>query len=164
MQGSGALGIVGPAIDRLALAGGVRYGGNAAFYSPGADVVQVPCVESFKSRDSFHATLLHECGHATGHRNRLNRDFSGRFGSGAYAFEELVAELTSAFSQAVLGLRADVEHHASYIESWERVLKQDRYAFVKACSLAQAATDYLLGKPEEDEDDQADTGTLAQAA
>jgi len=43
-------------------------------------------------------------------------------------------------------IRADIENHARYIESWQRVLKQDRYAFAKACSLAQAATDCLVGK------------------
>jgi antirestriction protein ArdC len=30
-------------------------------------------------------------GHATGHSSRLNRDFSGSFGSKKYAFEELIA-------------------------------------------------------------------------
>jgi antirestriction protein ArdC len=127
----------------------MRYGGDAAFYSPGADLICVPQVEQFKSRDAFLATLLHECGHATGHPNRLNRDFSGRFGSQAYAFEELVAELTSAFSQAVLGIRADIERHASYIESWKSLLTQDCRAFAKACSLAQAAADFMIGQQEE---------------
>jgi antirestriction protein ArdC len=48
----------------------------------------------------------------------------------------LVADLCSAFSQAILNIRADIEQHASYLDSWQRVLKSDRYAFVKACSLA----------------------------
>ena len=144
-QSSGALGPVGPVVARLCLDGGLHFGGDAAFYTPSRDAVYIPTVEAFETTETFHATLLHECGHATGAKSRLARDFSGRFGGEAYAFEELVAELTSAFSQAVLGIRADIEHHASYIESWKRVLKQDRYAFVKACSLAQAAADLLLG-------------------
>ena len=144
-ESKGALGVVGPVVDRLKLEGGLRFGGESAFYTPSVDGITTPAVENFKSRDAFLATLLHECGHATGAKTRLARDFSGRFGDMAYAFEELVAELTSAFSQAALGLRADVENHASYIETWQRVLKQDRYAFGKACTLAQAATDLLLG-------------------
>ena len=76
--------------------------------------------------------------HSNLHPSRLGRDFSGRFGSKAYAFEELVAELASTFAQAALGIRADIEHHTSYIESWQLVLKQDRYAFVKACTLDEA--------------------------
>jgi len=151
-ESPGALGVVGPVIDRLGLAGGLRYGGNAAFYSFGADCVQVPAVESFISTDAFKATLLHECGHATGHHSRLARDFSGRFGNEAYPFEELVAELSSCMSQAVLGIRADIEHHASYIESWKRILKSDKYSFGKACTLAQQAVDYLVGDEEEEID------------
>src|SRR5689334_11397350 len=76
-ESNGALGRVGPVVGRLGLPGGVRYGGDAAFYSPGPDSVQMPVVEAFKSRDAFLATLLHECGHATGHPSRLARDFSG---------------------------------------------------------------------------------------
>src|SRR5689334_12235350 len=52
-ESNGALGRVGPVVGRLGLAGGVRYGGDAAFYSPGPDSVQMPVVEAFKSRDAF---------------------------------------------------------------------------------------------------------------
>lgn len=154
---SGSLGVCRPVVDALGLAAGVSFGGAAACYSPTVDGIRLPAVDAFRSRDAFLATLLHECGHATGHRTRLSRDFSGRFGSDAYAFEELVAELASAMTQAVLGIRADVENHASYIEGWQRVLRGDKYAFAKACSLAQAAADYLLREhaaPESDADDQ----------
>ena len=34
--------------------------------------------------------------------------------------------------------------HASYIESWLKVLKQDKNAIIKAASKAQAAMDYLI--------------------
>lgn len=159
----GGLGAVGAVVERLHLAGGLRYGGTSAFYAPGPDVIQMPSSEAFVTIDGFRATLLHECGHATGHRDRLSRDFSGRFGSDAYAFEELVAELTSAFSQAALGLRADIENHASYIASWQRVLKQDKHAFVKACGLAQSATDFLLGTDAQTTETQGEQA-LAQAA
>lgn len=152
---SGDLGICGPVVDALALAGGLSFGGSRACYHPSADSILLPRAEAFTSRGAFHATLLHECGHATGHRDRLARDFSGRFGDDAYAFEELVAELSSAMAQAVLGIRADVDNHASYIESWQRVLRADKYAFAKACSLAQAATDYLLRHSDEAEDAEA---------
>ena len=36
---------------------------------------------------NWHRTALHELGHATGHPSRLNRDFSGSFGTRKYAFE-----------------------------------------------------------------------------
>jgi hypothetical protein len=65
----------------------------------------------------------------------------------AYAMEELVAELGSAFLPADLDLalepRAD---HAAYIESWLKVLKSDKRAIFSAASHAQRAADYLKGK------------------
>jgi antirestriction protein ArdC len=50
---------------------------------------------AFNSANGYHSTLLHESVHATGHKSRLDRDFSKRFGDESYAFEELVAELGS---------------------------------------------------------------------
>ena len=55
--------------------------------------------------------------HWTGHKTRLARDFSGRFGNEAYAREELVAELGSAFLCASLGIVPTVRH-ADYIGNW----------------------------------------------
>lgn len=140
----GALGVVGPIVESLGLDAGLQFGGDKAFYDPGPDFVQMPHAQDFTTREGFLATLLHECGHATGHARRLKREFGDRFGSDGYTFEELVAELTSAFTQAVLGIRADLEQHASYIESWSQFMRKDSKAFTKACTLAQAASDYLL--------------------
>lgn len=122
----------------------VRHGGNRAFYTPGGDFVQMPAFAQFRDALSYYATLGHEHVHWTGAKARLNRDFSGRFGDEAYAFEELVAELGAAYLCAMLGLsnepRAD---HAAYLASWLRVLKSDKKAIFTAASKAQAAVDYL---------------------
>jgi antirestriction protein ArdC len=57
--------------------------------------------------------------HWTGHPNRLGRDLKNRFGTAAYAAEELVAELSSAMLGAELGLPVThLDSHASYIEHW----------------------------------------------
>lgn len=75
-------------------------GGTQAFYRPSTDTVHMPAVESFtgtstsSATEAYYGTLLHELTHWTG--PRLHRDFSGRFGTAAYAAEELVAELGSA--------------------------------------------------------------------
>ena len=82
--------------------------------------------------------------HATGHPSRLNRDQSGSYGTKRYAFEELVAELSSAFSCASLGIVPTVRH-ADYIGSWLEVLREDNRAIVRAASQASKAADYLLG-------------------
>jgi antirestriction protein ArdC len=169
VNSTGELGVCGPTVARLGLAGGLRFGGDRAFYAPGADVVVMPHADAFTSPDAFHAVLLHECGHATGHERRLARQFGERFGSDSYAFEELVAELCSAMSQAVLGIRTEIERHASYIDSWSQILRKDPKAFSKACTLAQQAADYLVGTQEDEADEQgADEtrreSTLAAAA
>lgn len=66
----------------------------------------------------------------------------GRFGDKAYAAEELVAELCSAFLCAEFNMDGDLRH-AGYIEHWSQLLKADNKAFFTACSKAQAAADHL---------------------
>src|SRR5439155_16939548 len=82
-------------------------------------------------------------GHWTGAAQRLDRDLSGSFGSKKYAQEELVAEITSAFVCASLGIVPTVRH-ADYIGSWLEVLREDDRAIVRAASAASKAADYLL--------------------
>src|SRR5690606_34996982 len=89
-------------------------------------------------------TLLHEMGHWAGAKHRLNRDLSGRFGTHAYALEELVAELTASFLSADLGVAHDpLENTAAYLENWLAVIKADKRAIITAAAKAQAVADYL---------------------
>jgi antirestriction protein ArdC len=70
-----------------------------------------------------------------------------------YAKEELVAEMTSAFICASLGIVPTVRH-ADYIGSWLEVLRDDDRAIVRAASAASKAADYLLAfRPEADQVD-----------
>ena len=121
-----------------------RIGGGEAYYSPDGDFVTVPPQLAFHSRINWYRTVLHELGHWTGHSSRLNRDQSGAFGSAAYAREELVAEMASAFACASLAIRPTVRH-ADYIGSWLAVLREDEKAIFRAASAASKAADYLLG-------------------
>jgi antirestriction protein ArdC len=106
--------------------------------------VQMPQFGQFRDALSYYSVLGHEHVHWTGAKVRLDRDFSGRFGSEAYAFEELVAELGAAYLCATLGLSNEPrEDHAAYLASWLRVLKGDKRAIFTAASKAQAAVDYL---------------------
>jgi antirestriction protein ArdC len=120
-----------------------RIGGSEAFYSPSADFVQVPPQQAFREQINFYRTALHELGHWTGHPSRLGRDFSGKFGSSAYAREELVAEMASAFTCASLAIQPTVRH-ADYVGAWLEVLREDERAIFRAASLASKAADYLL--------------------
>ena len=58
-------------------------------------------------------TLLHELSHWTAAKKRLNRDLRSRFGTKAYAAEELVAELTAAFLALILTSKANCDTRAT---------------------------------------------------
>jgi len=131
--------------DALIAASGAQFqiGGGEAFYSPSHDFVQVPPQAAFAEPINWYRTALHELGHWTGHRSRLDRDQKGGFGSEAYAKEELVAEMAAAFTCASLGIAPSVRH-SDYIASWLSVLRGDEKAIFRAASQASKATDFLL--------------------
>jgi antirestriction protein ArdC len=126
----------------------VRYGGSRAFYSPADDFIGLPNVEDFNSGAGFAATALHELTHWTGHSIRNDRKLVGAFGSEAYAYEELVAELGANMLCTKVGIENEVEHHASYIESWIAKLENDHNFIFKASKLAQDAVETICGKEE----------------
>ena len=77
----------------------------------------------------------------------LDREFGRKtWGDEGYAKEELVAELGAAFLCADLSLMPEPgEDHAAYIQSWLKVLKDDKRAIFAAAAHAQRAADYLHG-------------------
>jgi antirestriction protein ArdC len=123
----------------------VRIGGDRAFYSPVTDHIQLPPEHAFRGPPEFAATALHELAHWTGHPTRLNRDLQHRFGSAAYAMEELRAELASAFVASELGIPTDIPQHASYIADWIKPLKEDKREIFRAAADAQKISDVELG-------------------
>lgn len=122
----------------------IRAGGDKAYYSPAADSIQMPPRGAFRTAVGWAATMMHELGHWTGHPSRLNRDLQGRFGTAAYAMEELRAELASAFVGGELGLPTELEQHASYIDGWLEVLRKDKRELFRAAADAQRIADYVL--------------------
>ncbi|MEJ8472848.1 ArdC family protein [Roseibium algae] len=123
----------------------IRHGGNRAFYSGASDHVQMPHFEMFRAPEAYYATLAHEVTHWTKHRKRLERDFGRkRWGDEGYAMEELVAELGAAFLCADLTLTPEPgTGHAAYIQSWLKVLKNNKRAIFSAAAHAQRAADFL---------------------
>jgi antirestriction protein ArdC len=123
----------------------IRHGGNQAYYAPGPDFVQMPPFETFKDAESYCATLSHEMTHWTKHASRLDRDFGrAKFGDEGYAREELVAEIGSAFLCCDLGITPEPrDDHASYLDHWLKVLKEDKRAIFQAAAHAQRAVDFL---------------------
>jgi antirestriction protein ArdC len=130
----------------------ITHGGAQAFYMPATDTIRMPDESRFFSTDtstrddSYAATVAHELGHWSGAPHRLKRDLSGRFGNEAYAAEELVAELTSAFICASLGITCEPRtDHAQYIAHWLKLLKSDNRAIFVAAAKASQAAEYLQG-------------------
>jgi antirestriction protein ArdC len=159
-------GLILPHAEALIAATGAdfRIGGDRAFYSTAHDFIQVPRPDAYFEPINWHRTALHELGHWSGHPSRLGRDLSGNFGSALYAKEELVAEITSAFVCASLGIVPTVRH-ADYIGSWLEVLREDDRAIVRAAGAASKAADYLLAfRPESNEPVEAVGESLEPAA
>jgi len=166
--------------DYIAATGAeVRFGGQRAYYrhrgSDGqGDFIQMPDLTLFTGTstttptEALYAVELHELGHWTGAKHRLDREFGQRFGDKAYAFEELVAELHAAFQCAGLQITNEPRpDHAQYIATWLELLKDDKKAIFTASSLASRAVAYLDGfqpKPDPDAgpqrpDEEGATGT-----
>lgn len=133
----------------------VEHGGIKASYSPALDTIRMPVMAAFNDASAYYATALHELTHWTGHKSRCGRDFSGKYGTQAYAREELVAELGAAYLCASLGISGKLQH-AEYIGSWLEVLKSDKRAIFQAAAAAQKAVDYLgvVGQVAEAEEDE----------
>lgn len=124
--------------------------GDRAFYRPSTDSIDMPARSQFLANDTgtatehYYAVLLHELTHWTGAKTRLDRlDDRSREG---YAFEELIAELGSAFNCRKLGIDCEVrEDHAQYLASWLKALKGDKKFIFKASTRAQKAVEFLDG-------------------
>lgn len=129
----------------------IHHGGTRAYYLPAEDRINMPPRESFTGSDtrtpteSYYSVLVHEMVHATGHASRLDRSLKGRFGTEAYAMEELIAELGSAFVAAHTGLNLEPsDDNAKYVKSWLKVLKGDTKAIQSAATQASKAAAWLI--------------------
>lgn len=125
-------------------------GGFKAFYRPSTDSIHLPVPGAFKgtetqsATEAFYSTMAHETGHWSGTEKRCNRNMGKRFGDEAYAMEELVAELTAAFTCAGLGITDGAKpDNASYLNSWLKVMKADSKAIFTAASEASKAHEFL---------------------
>ena len=117
--------------------------GSRAFYAPAKDYINLPKKEKFKTQEGFYSTALHELSHWTGHKARLDRPYNSRFGTPNYAREELVAEISSFMLCMNLGIGHNLENHASYVESWSKILKDDKKEIIEATKKANEAQKFI---------------------
>ena len=120
---------------------------SSCAYNPYRDSIVTPPPECFESSYEYNSSVLHELAHSTGHSSRLDRPLSTVFGSTAYAREELVAEITSAFMGAHLempeGDHPDTEQHREYVRGWLQNLRNDPYMLADAIKDAEKASEYM---------------------
>jgi antirestriction protein ArdC len=122
----------------------ILWGGEKACYLPTRDEIHLPHPEEFVSAEAYYGVAFHELIHWTGNESRCARDLSGRFGSAAYAMEELVAELGAAFLSAEVGASLQLrKDHAQYIGSWLEILRDDSRAIFVAAARANEACAFL---------------------
>ena len=125
----------------------IKHGGNEAYYSPARDYIKLPKQEQFDTVNDYYRTLFHELTHSTGHKKRLNRGIHFLLDDD-YAKEELVAEFGAVFLSAWAGIMwYNNKNHAAYLKGWNSAIKEaqnDNKFLMRAASLAQQATDYIL--------------------
>ncbi|MFY9294405.1 MAG: zincin-like metallopeptidase domain-containing protein [Methylorubrum rhodinum] len=135
-------------------------GGKHACYSTASDTIRLPARSAFPTFSGYAGTIIHELVHWSGAAHRLARDLTGRFGSRAYAAEELVAEIGAAFVLADIGLvRTPHPDHAAYCAAWATLLRDDPRALTTAARLAAQAAGYLGAYMPPAASDTADGGT-----
>lgn len=131
-------------------------GKNSCYFNPTENYIGMPFKFQYEKAEHYYATFLHELTHWTDNPNRSPREekiaklLGGgkRFHPENYAFEELVAEIGSAFLLSHYNLSSDAqmrEDHIPYIKSWISALKNDNKLIVKASSYAQQACNFITG-------------------
>ncbi|WP_415407287.1 ArdC family protein [Sulfurovum sp. CS9] len=117
---------------------------GAPAYSAEHDVVFMPQAGEFESENEYYSTYFHELTHATGHRSRLDRfEKHTVFGDESYAFEELIAELGSAFLSMEHGIAPNSKKQADYLKSWITALKEKPQVLYSAASHATKGVNCL---------------------
>lgn len=119
--------------------------GDNAYYSPLSDQITIPLKEQFDAPDKYYATLLHELGHWTGHKDRLDRSLINKFGTEAYAREELRAEIASLLIGQELRIGHDPSQHTAYVGDWIKVLQDTPFEIHAAAADAEKIFNYLTG-------------------
>lgn len=131
-------------------------GGDQCFYRPADDQIHLPEQKMFKSNYAYNSTTAHELAHASGAEKRLARNgitHKDGFSLDVYAYEELIAEITSAMVASNFGEASEedrneyiTEHsknHMAYVQSWIAAIKEKPDALINAIKEAELAADFM---------------------
>lgn len=119
----------------------IEHKGDRACYIPKYDIIRMPDVDKFKDELYYYSTVFHELAHWTGAKHRLNRTLSQK--RKEYAFEELIAEITSAFISAQLGIASQPsDNQIAYLKTWIDAMKEQPKILWDAISQAKDSANY----------------------
>jgi len=123
----------------------IRHNTMRCYYTPDEDYISLPKISDFDNDGEYYSALFHELIHWTGHPKRLNRFTSAMPDKQEYSFEELVAEIGSAYLCAMCGISPKViDNQAAYLQGWMNLAFEEENLFVKATLKAQEAVNYLI--------------------
>lgn len=119
---------------------------SKAFYSPGADFINLPDINAFENAESFYHVAFHEIAHSTGHKNRLNRKIEADSFKEKYSKEELVAELTANMVSAKINIlnKKLTDNSTAYLQGWSRKLIDRKQELFLAMTQAANAFQYIV--------------------
>ena len=142
-------------LERMITMGGwicpILFGGTSAHFAPREKHIRLPKRENFKGDAVFYATAIHEMAHSTKiELKRSEENTVGVTSGDKYAYEELVAELTSAVVCSTLGIGKLLDsQHLTYVESWRKHLRDDKDFIVRVIDDVQKASNFILRQYEE---------------
>jgi antirestriction protein ArdC len=117
---------------------------DSNFYLPKKDEIHLTPKHTFDTLDSYYAAVFHELSHWTGHEQRLNRPIQNKFGSEAYALEELRAEISAFMICKSLSLDFNPKNSVNYVASWTKALQNNTHEIIKASRDADKIKDYCF--------------------
>ncbi len=137
-------------LERMITMGGwicpILFGGTSAHFSPREKHIRLPKRETFLGDALFYATAIHEMAHSTKIELKRSEEITEDvLSKEKYAYEELVAELTSAVVCSTLGIGKLLdEQHLSYVDSWRKSLRDDKDYIIKVIDDVQKASNFIL--------------------
>lgn len=142
-------------LERMITMGGwicpILFGGTSAHFSPREKHIRLPKRDTFLGDAMFYATAIHEMAHSTKIELKRSEANTEEVTSGdKYAYEELVAEMTSAVVCSTLGIGKLLDaQHLTYVDSWRRQLRDDKDFIIRVIDDVQKASNYILRVYEE---------------
>jgi antirestriction protein ArdC len=116
----------------------VNHGGNSAHFSPSNKEITMPSFDSFQEPSAYYATLFHEITHYFDDKMGNDKD--------NYAYNELVAEMSSVMVCAQLNIPYQIDNHISYINSWIKTFQNDYKVLMQAAKRAALIVNQIIGE------------------